>query len=969
MSTFTIFNLQASKRRLSILLTFLLFVIGASAQQKTPNIIWSTPAPFTYGTALSKTQLNASAVDPITNQAISGKFVYSPPVGTVLNAGTQTLSTTFTPNSGTQYITAAKSVQLVVNRQLATITISNIKQTYDGNPKPVTVTTSPAGLSTIVTYTGTNGTDYPTSTTAPASAGTYSVVAKLNNTNYTATDVTATLTITQAVAKINPVITWSNPALITYGTALSKKQLNATANVSGTFVYKPPSGTVLNAGSQTLSTTFTPTDATLYNTAAKSVILTVDRATSTVTLSGLTHTYDGSAKAATATTTPAGLSTSITYNGSTTAPINAGSYAVVATITDSNYSGSASGTLVIGKATATLTLSNLTQSYNGSAKSATVTTSPAGLSGVSVTYDGSTTAPSAVGSYAIVAALDNANYQATNATGTLEVNSTSARVTLSGLTHTYDGSAKAATATTTPAGLSTSITYNGSTTAPINAGSYAVVATITDSNYSDSASGTLVIGKATPLITWSTPAAITYGTTLSSVQLNATANVAGTIAFSPAAGTVLNAGNQTLRAVFTPSDATNYVTTSSNTNLNVGKASLLIRADDKTKLSGAANPTFTASYLGKKVKVVVLGSSTAAGAGVSLSSKAWVNLLTSRLATDYPGITSVENRAIGGLTTYQILPTGTVNSANRPAVNTAANITAALQLNPQIILINMPSNDVAHGFSDEETLNNYRTVINLAQAAGVKVFLTGTQPRGDISLLNRQRLQTQNQVLLSTYGVACVNIYDELVDLSTYGVKSVYNSGDNLHVNDAGHNYIYTQISPVVKNWIETQISGLVNGDTPSSLSGTLWFSTTATATSTAGTYPIAVGGQSSGNYQITYQSGNLTVTNAPAALTTMKSSFGVSEISLSDNLEVKLWPNPFIVTTVVELVNKEAGNATIELYDQKGAFLQRIYAGQVASGSVVRAKIDARMLANGTYFIIAKMGKHMVSKKVIVQQ
>ena len=68
------------------------------------------------------------------------------------------------------------------------------------------------------------------------------------------------------VLKATPVITWATPADITYGTALSATQLNATASVPGTFVYTPAAGTVLNAGAaQTLSVTFTPTDAANYN--------------------------------------------------------------------------------------------------------------------------------------------------------------------------------------------------------------------------------------------------------------------------------------------------------------------------------------------------------------------------------------------------------------------------------------------------------------------------------------------------------------------------------------------------------------------------------------------------------------------------------------------------------------------------------------------------------------------------------
>ena len=51
------------------------------------------------------------------------------------------------------------------------------------------------------------------------------------------------------IKRLTPTISWSNPADITYGTALSSTQLDASASVPGTFVYTPPSGTVLEVGS------------------------------------------------------------------------------------------------------------------------------------------------------------------------------------------------------------------------------------------------------------------------------------------------------------------------------------------------------------------------------------------------------------------------------------------------------------------------------------------------------------------------------------------------------------------------------------------------------------------------------------------------------------------------------------------------------------------------------------------------
>jgi len=225
---------------------------------------------------------------------------------------------------------------------------------------------------------------------------------------------------------------------------------------------------------------------------------TVPKAAATLTLSGTNQTYNGSARPVSVSTTPSGLSNTVTYNGSSLAPTNAGTYTVVATITDSNYQGSVTNTLTVAKAAATLTLGNTSQTYDGSPRSVTATTTPPGIS-TSITYDGSPTAPVNAGSYAVVATVNDSNY-AGFASASLQVAKASASVTLSGLSHTYDGSSKPATASTTPAGLTVNLTYDGSATSPTNSGTYAVVGTINDTNYSGSASGSLEISKATATV-------------------------------------------------------------------------------------------------------------------------------------------------------------------------------------------------------------------------------------------------------------------------------------------------------------------------------------------------------------------------------------------------------------------------------------------------------------------------------------
>jgi uncharacterized repeat protein (TIGR03803 family) len=151
----------------------------------------------------------------------------------------------------------------------------------------------------------------------------------------------------------------------------------------------------------------------------------------------------------------------------------------------------------------------------------------------------------------------------------------SAHLTLGQLQFTYDGTPKATSVTTTPAeaagGGVLTVTYNGSTTPPTNAGFYNVVASLNNPAYSTpDARGTLVIERATPVVTWSNPASIFNPAPLTSTQLNATADVPGTFAYAPVAGTVLPVGlGQVLTVVFTPDDSVNYNSASASVTIDV----------------------------------------------------------------------------------------------------------------------------------------------------------------------------------------------------------------------------------------------------------------------------------------------------------------------------------------------------------------------------------------------------------------
>jgi hypothetical protein len=138
----------------------------------------------------------------------------------------------------------------------------------------------------------------------------------------------------------------------------------------------------------------------------------------TVSISfGASTVFNGRAQTANVVTTPNGLSFKTTYNGSATAPINAGTYKVVVDVSESptTKATTASSTLTITKAVAPISFSNTSRQFTGTAQSITVSTVPAGLNAV-VTYGGvPNSIPTQVGSYAVQVTINNSNYTGTAA--------------------------------------------------------------------------------------------------------------------------------------------------------------------------------------------------------------------------------------------------------------------------------------------------------------------------------------------------------------------------------------------------------------------------------------------------------------------------------------------------------------------------------------------------------------------------
>ena len=242
---------------------------GVAAGQTATFVATATgAAPFTYQWYKTRqTPLGPRTLIPGATSA-----TYDAPTTTIAADNDYNYDVNVTDSSGVTTISSAEHLNVFQGGQTITF------------PAPASPVVSP----TPITLTATASSNLPV---------TYSVVlgsATVSGSNLTLTGVgnvqvhalqagnadysSATQDITFTVAKGTPVITWATPAAITVGTALSATQLNATANVAGSFVYSPTSGTVPSVGSPTLSVTFTPTVTANYNNANRSVTLTVNAA-------------------------------------------------------------------------------------------------------------------------------------------------------------------------------------------------------------------------------------------------------------------------------------------------------------------------------------------------------------------------------------------------------------------------------------------------------------------------------------------------------------------------------------------------------------------------------------------------------------------------------------------------------------------------------------------------------------------
>jgi Flp pilus assembly CpaE family ATPase len=210
-----------------------------------PAIQWKVPNPIEYGTRLSATQLCATA-------SVPGKFEYTPGLRALLAAGEHPLSVVFTPADSSTYSAIETTVTLRVVKARPTIEWKS--------PDPVTYGAALGSAQLNATANAPGSLVYSPAAGEILAPGAHEISVTFfpaDTLNYTTKSAVVSIVVRE---KVSPQIAWPSPSSVSYGTALSATQLNATASVPGTFVYAPSEGHVLAPGRYGLTASFTPTD-------------------------------------------------------------------------------------------------------------------------------------------------------------------------------------------------------------------------------------------------------------------------------------------------------------------------------------------------------------------------------------------------------------------------------------------------------------------------------------------------------------------------------------------------------------------------------------------------------------------------------------------------------------------------------------------------------------------------------------
>jgi len=207
--------------------------LAAVPVRTAPAIAWPTPAAIAYGTALSATQLDASS-------PIAGNFSYAPVAGTLLTAGSHTLSATFTPNNAAEYETVSASVTLVVNPAAQSIAFAPLASPVNYGAVPIALQATGGGSGNPIVFSVVSGPGSIAGKTLTFTGAGVVVVAanQAGNSNYSAAPQgTQSIVVNQIVPAI-AVSSNSNPVLVQNSIVLTATVSSGISTPTGTVNFR-----------------------------------------------------------------------------------------------------------------------------------------------------------------------------------------------------------------------------------------------------------------------------------------------------------------------------------------------------------------------------------------------------------------------------------------------------------------------------------------------------------------------------------------------------------------------------------------------------------------------------------------------------------------------------------------------------------------------------------------------------------
>jgi len=518
---------------------------------KTPEVQWQTPEPIAYGTRLGPAQLNATS-------SVPGTFVYVPAKGFRLLPGTHTIWVTFTPADSKNYATEQCAVPLSVTLATPVIEWPNPAPVAYGTPLSAAQLNAKTEVPGVFAYTP------AAEHVLPPGVQTLTVYfTPADPSKYTVNQATVSLNVTKA----KPVITWPSPDPIVYGTPLGDNELKATASVPGSFAYAPGQGAVLSAGTHMPLATFTPSDSVNYSTAQTPVLLTVTKATPTISWPTPAPISYGAALSETELNATASVPGTFVYSPALGDVPKAGDQTLSVTFFPADSvdytTATASVTLTITKAAPTVIHWPAPPEISFGeplGPQLNATTSEPG----SFIYSPSAGEVLSPGTHTLSVAFIPAdeNLSSSDASVSLVVNRATPVIKWHAPLSMPYGTPLSDAQLNATASVLGILVYKPAAGEIPQAGKQTLSVDFVpeeSNHYTDAhAEVSIVVTKGNPTITWPTPAPISYGSPLTDSEFNATASIPGTFAFAPAKGTVLTPGTQTLEAIFTPEDSANY---------------------------------------------------------------------------------------------------------------------------------------------------------------------------------------------------------------------------------------------------------------------------------------------------------------------------------------------------------------------------------------------------------------------------